>query len=193
MAGFSYTGCMSKDFSATRLDVRAFAQAAGHLQGQTPLSDFKRLAADALSVEGEQPMVHWEAEGELVEQTGGAGHVWLHLTAEVALPMTCQRCLTEADIPLYVDRSFRFVADEVTAEQEDDDSDEDLLAMSREFNLMELIEDELLMEVPVVPRHEECPVPVKLESSDADFEQANEQKENPFAVLQSLNVGKPAD
>ena len=65
--------------------------------------------------------------------------------------------------------------------------------MSREFNLMELIEDELLMEVPVVPRHEECPVPVKLESSDADFEQANEQKENPFAVLQSLNVGKSAD
>ena len=193
MAGFSYTGCMSKDYSATRLDVRAFAQAAGHLQGQAPLSDFKRLAADGLPVEGEQPLVHWEAEGELVEQTGGEGHVWLHLSAEVALPMTCQRCLTEAHIPLYVDRSFRFVADEVTAEQEDDDSDEDLLAMSREFNLLELIEDELLMEVPVVPRHEECPVPVQMESSDADFEQANEQKENPFAKLQSLNIGKSAD
>ena len=130
---------------------------------------------------------------ELVEQTGGEGHIWLHLSAEAALPMTCQRCLTEARIPLYVDRSFRFVADEATAEMEDDDSDEDLLAMSREFNLLELIEDELLMEVPVVPRHEECPVPVQMESSDADFEQANEQKENPFAVLQSLNVGKSAD
>ena len=193
MTGFSYTARMSKDFSATRLDIRAFAQAAGHLQGQAPLSDFKRLAADAQAIEGEQPMVSWEAEGELVEQSGGSGHIWLHVSAEVDVPMICQRCLTEAHIPLYVDRSFRFVADEATAEMEDDDSDEDLLALSREFNLLELIEDELLMEVPVVPRHEECPVPVKLESSDADFEQANEQKENPFAVLQSLNVGKSAD
>lgn len=184
---------MSKDFSATRLEVRAFAQADGHLHGQAPLSDFKRLAADALAITGEQPMVYWEAEGELVEQTGGSGHVWLHLSAEVELPMTCQRCLTEAHIPLYVDRSFRFVTDEATAESEDDDSDEDVLALSSEFNLLELIEDELLMEVPVVPRHEDCPVPVKLEVSDADFEQANEKKENPFAVLQALNVGKSAD
>lgn len=60
---------------------------------------------------------------------------------------------------LYVDRSFRFVPDEETAELEDDDSDEDVLALSSEFNLLELIEDELLMEVPVVPRHEVCPVP----------------------------------
>lgn len=184
---------MSKDFSATRLDVHAFAQAAGHLEGEAPLSDFKRLAVDAQPVEGEQPLVHWGAEGELVEQAGGSGHVWLHVSADVELPMTCQRCLTEARIPLFVDRSFRFVADESTAELEDDDSDEDVLAISREFNLLELIEDELLMEVPAVPRHEECPVPVQLESSDEDFEQANEQKENPFAVLQSLNVGKSAD
>ena len=84
-----------------------------------------RLAADALAITGEQPLVRWEAEGELVEQKGGSGHVWLHLSAEVALPLTCQRCLTEADIPLYVDRSFRFVPDEETAELEDDDSDED--------------------------------------------------------------------
>ncbi|MEQ6433909.1 YceD family protein [Comamonas sp. w2-DMI] len=184
---------MSKDFSATRLDVRAFAQAEGHLQGQAPLSAFKRLAEDAQPHGGAQPEVRWQAEGEFVPETGGAGQVWLHVTAEVDLPMVCQRCLTAASIPLLVDRSFRFVANEALAEQEDDDSEEDVLALSREFDLLELIEDELLMEVPVVPRHDVCPVPVKLESSDADFEQANEQKENPFAVLRSLDVGKSAD
>lgn len=184
---------MSKDFSATRLDVRAFAQAEGHLQGQAPLSAFKRLAEDAQPHGGAQPEVRWQAEGEFVPETGGAGQVWLHVTAEVNLPMVCQRCLTAASIPLLVDRSFRFVANEALAEQEDDDSEEDVLALSREFDLLELIEDELLMEVPVVPRHDVCPVPVKLESSDADFEQASEQKENPFAVLRSLDVGKSAD
>lgn len=191
--GFSYTGAMSKDFSATRLDVHAFAQAAGLLQGQAPLSAFTRLAQDAQPHTGVEPEVRWEVEGELVEEAGGAGKVWLHVYAEVGLPMVCQRCLTMASIPLEVDRSFRFVDDEATAELEDDDSEEDVLALSREFNLLELIEDELLMEVPVVPRHDACPEPVTLQSSDTDFEEANTQKENPFDVLRSLDVGKSAD
>ena len=58
------------------------------------------------------------------------------------------------DVPLDVERSFRFVADEATAEALDEECDEDLLALGREFDLRELIEDELLMALPVVPRHE---------------------------------------
>ncbi|WP_280192182.1 YceD family protein [Delftia sp. PS-11] len=181
---------MSKEFSEARLDVRAFAQAEGQLQGQAPLSAFSRLAQDAAGQDGE---VRWQADGELVAQAGGSGHVWLHLQAEAVVPMTCQRCLTTARIPLEVHRSFRFVADEATAEMEDDDSEEDVLALSREFDLLQLIEDELLMELPVVPRHEACPEPVNMQSSDADFVQAGQEKVNPFAVLRGLDVGKKAD
>jgi len=100
--------------------------------------------------------------------------------------MECQRCLTPVDVPLEVDRAFRFVADEATAEALDDESDEDLLAMSREFDLHELIEDELLMALPVVPKHDECPSVVPLASSDDDFEEANADKPNPFAALAGL-------
>ncbi|HQS64567.1 MAG TPA: YceD family protein, partial [Acidovorax defluvii] len=98
----------------------------------------------------------------------------------------CQRCLTPVDVPLAVERSFRFVADEATAEALDDESEEDLLALSREFDLRELIEDELLMALPVVPRHDECPSAVPLASSDDDFEAASAEKPNPFAALASL-------
>lgn len=182
---------MSKEFSAARLDVRAFAQSQGHLQGQAPLSAFERLAQDA--VQDGTGEVHWRAEGELVEQTGGDGQAWLHLHADALVPMTCQRCLATALIPLEVDRSFRFVADEASAEAEDDDSEEDLLALSREFDLLALVEDELLMELPVVPRHEACPDPVNMQSSDADFVEATQEKVNPFAVLRGLDVGKKAD
>jgi uncharacterized protein len=94
------------------------------------------------------------------------------------------------DVPLSVDREFRFVADEATAEALDEGSEEDLLALSREFNLRELIEDELLMDLPVVPRHDECPTQVKLASSDEDFEEANAGKPNPFAALAGLRQGK---
>lgn len=180
---------MTKEFSPDRLDVRAFAQAQAHLEGQDPLSHFKRLALEA---QGPHDDVHvrWAAQGELRAESGAAKQVWLHLQAELDLPMICQRCLTPASIPLDVDRSFRFVADEATAEALDDESEEDLLALSKDFCLHDLIEDELLMELPVVPMHDVCPEAVPLASSDEDFNQATSEKPNPFAALASLRISK---
>src|SRR5690606_12845544 len=116
---------------------------------------------------------------------------WLHLRVEATFPMVCQRCLTPVDVPLQVERSFRFVPDEATAETLDDEAEEDLLALSREFDLHELIEDEWLMALPVVPRHEVCPEPVPMVSSDEDFDAASADKPNPFAALAALRTGKP--
>jgi len=48
-----------------------------------------------------------------------------------------------------------------------------------------LIEDEFLMELPLVPLHETCPEPVRLSAADPDFEHESPQ-ENPFAVLARL-------
>ena len=42
------------------------------------------------------------------------------LAVRATFPMTCQRCLAPVDVPLEVDREFRFVADEATAEALDD-------------------------------------------------------------------------
>jgi uncharacterized protein len=74
---------------------------------------------------------------------------------------------------------------------EDDSSEEDLLALSRSFDLIELVEDELLMDMPVAPMHEVCPEPVKLSVADDDFAAAGAEKENPFALLQRLKPAKP--
>lgn len=181
---------MTKEFSPDRLDVRAFAQAQAHLEGQDPLSQYKRLALEA---EGphDDVQIRWAAQGELRTEPGALSQTWLHLQAEVDLPMVCQRCLTRAFIPVDVDRSFRFVADEATAEALDDESEEDLLALSKDFALRDLIEDELLMELPVVPMHDVCPEAVPLASSDEDFNQATSEKPNPFAALASLRIAKP--
>ena len=102
----------------------------------------------------------------------------------------CQRCLGPVDIAVSVKQSFRFVGSEEAAEAQDEESEEDVLALSQEFNLADLIEDEVLMAMPVVPRHEECPVEVKLEVADAGFEAASAEKRNPFAVLAKLQGGK---
>ena len=176
---------MTKEFSPQRLDVKAFAQAGGRLAGHDSLLKYERLAQEAKGLHPDL-LVDWEAVGEVRTALGGMGQVWLHIKVRASFPMECQRCMTPVDVPLEVDREFRFVADEATAEALDDESEEDLLALSREFDLHELIEDELLMALPVVPKHDECPTAVPLASSDDDFEEANSEKPNPFAALAGL-------
>jgi uncharacterized protein len=134
--------------------------------------------------------VHWHARGELLNPTHHQPQVWVHLEADATLPLVCQRCLNRVDVELQVDRSFRFVADEATAAAQDDDAEEDLLALSRSFDLLELVEDELLMEVPVAPMHDVCPEAVKMSVADPAFEEAGTERENPFAVLGRLKAGK---
>jgi uncharacterized protein len=177
---------MKRQFTPARLDVRAFAEDGASLSGQARVGDFERLVAEAKGEAREIPLT-WSAEGELRNPQHVQPEAWVHLKAQTVLPMTCQRCLEPVDIPLAVDRSFRFVADEETAAAFDDEAEEDLLAISRAFDLPALVEDELLMEVPVVPRHEVCPADVKLSVEDPDFEQA--RPENPFARLRVLKDG----
>lgn len=180
---------MTKEHSPDRLDVKAFAQAGGHLSGHDTLLKYARLVEEAKGLHPDL-RVDWAADGEVRSTHGIGGQVWLRLKASASMPLICQRCLQPVDVPLEVDREFRFVADEATAEALDDESEEDLLALSREFNLRELIEDELLMAVPLVPRHDECPVPVQLASSDEDFEEASASAPNPFAALAGLRKDK---
>lgn len=179
---------MSKEFLPDRLDIKAFTQAGARLTGNDTLLKYQRLAQEA---QGLHPDLHviWSAQGQLRTSYGMAGQSWLHLQVQATVPMQCQCCLRPVDVALTIDREFRFVADEKTAEELDNDSQEDLLVFSREFALRELIEDELLMELPVVPRHAVCPEALPMQASDADFEQATADKPNPFAALAGL--GKP--
>jgi uncharacterized protein len=180
---------MAKDFDPQRLDVRRFAEEGAELHGDDSVGRYHRLVAETQGVGLDRP-VTWQARGELLNPRHVQPEIWLHLDAAATLPLVCQRCLGRVDMPLVVQRSFRFVADEATAAAQDDEAEEDLLALSRSFDLLELVEDELLMELPVAPRHETCPEPVKMSAVDEGFEQAAAERENPFAVLSRLKAGK---
>jgi uncharacterized protein len=180
---------MAKDFDPHRLDVRRFAEEAGELHESQGLGRFARLTDETVDAPADL-QVHWNARGELRNPKHHEPEIWLHLDADAILPLVCQRCLQRVDMPVAIERSFRFVADEATAAAHDDDSEEDLLALSRSFNLQELVEDELLMDLPVAPRHEACPEPVKMSVVDPGFEQSAPERENPFAVLGRLKTEK---
>ena len=176
----------------TRLDVASFARDGGTLEGQTPLMSLERLSdsthPDARPTEAD--MAHWTAKGENRPVRGGQPEVWLHVAAQATVSLVCQRCLSPVEAPLDAHRSFHFVSDETTAAQLDADSEDDVLALTRSLNLVSLVEDELLLALPLVPRHEVCPEPLPMSHGD-DEEGEEEAAPNPFAALAALKRGGP--
>ncbi len=178
-------------WNPSRLDARRFAEASGRLQDECAASKFTRLAVD-LHPDGlvDVPAsVTWQAAGELRGAAqGAASAVWLHLQAQGTVPLTCQRCLGPVQTPLVVDRWFRFVATESQAEAEDDDAEEDLLALEPRPDLMAVLEDELLMVLPLVPMHEVCPhsLPSSAGTLPDESGSENARRENPFQALSKL-------
>ncbi len=180
----------SRDFDPLQLDVSAFAKAAAVLEGRWPLASLARLResamAEALPRDGVE--IAWQARGERRAMQGGEHQVWLHLTVSTALPLECQRCLQAVEVPLAASRSFLFVHGEDAAAQLDTDSEDDVLALTRALDLRELAEDELLLALPLVPRHEVCPQPLPVPSG---LGEVLEEKPNPFAALAALKRGGP--
>jgi uncharacterized protein len=176
---------MNRAFAPRRLDVNGFAEAAAVLSGSEPVKNYPRLHAD-LADPPDALAVQWQAEGQARSGADGRAVPWLRLTARATAPLVCQRCLSPVEVTLDVDRWFRFAADEAAAAAEDEEAEEDVLAAARDFDLHGLIEDELLMAMPVTPRHEVCPEAVRLSAADPDFDAAGGAKPNPFAVLKQL-------
>lgn len=178
----------SRGFDVLRLDVEAFAVDAATLDGQWPLAELPRLAASANEPGPDHP-VTWRVAGRLVKARVGTPEVWLDLQARVTLPLQCQRCLESVETALEVQSALRFVAGEEQAAELDADSEDDVLALSRALDLRELIEDELILALPLVPTHERCPEPLVAPPEDPAFERAG--KPQPFAVLAALKTVKP--
>ena len=173
------------------VDVEKLAELAQELGGITRLRDFRRLSemAHAESPPAPEESVLWKARGERRVAPGEARQTWLHLEARTRIALTCQRCLQPLEVALAVERSFRFVRGETEAARLDAESEDDVLASSRSFDLLELLEDELLLSLPLVPRHADCRMP--LPQGVADYESLApadpaDVQANPFAVLGAL-------
>jgi len=176
---------MTRQNQVQSLNLQALAASGEPLVGVMPLQKLERLAQESI---GLQPglMVNWQAAAELRVGSTGQPDTWLHLEANTTVPMTCQRCMGAVQTPLQIDQWYRFVANEEIAMAEDDASEEDLLVMAPQFDLLALLEDELLMALPLVPMHEVCPVAPLLSASDLGGDVDEEARPHPFAALAQL-------
>ena len=166
-----------------------FAAEAGQLAGAWPGADLPRLVgSQALPQDVGADAVNWQCRGERRPVAGADPEIWLHLWARTQVWLTCQRCLQPLHEPLAIERRLRFVRDEAQAEALDAESEDDVLALSRSLDLRELVEDELLLALPLVPRHDRCPQPLAVDVAAPAAEVL--PREHPFAALVRLKSGE---
>ncbi len=167
-----------------RLDVARFAADGAQLGGTWPGSDLRRLAeSQALPQDQAAAEVTWHCAGERRPVARGEAEIWLHLVARTEVWLICQRCLQPLREALAVDRWLRFVPGEAEAAALDAESEDDVLALSKTLDLRELIEDELLLALPLVPRHASCAPPMQVDAAPA-------APPNPFDALRPLGSGR---
>ncbi len=176
---------MTRQQQTHNLNLQALVIGGVPLIEHTPLQNLERLAHESIGLQPDS-IVNWQATAELRVGAAGQMDTWLHLRADTSVPLTCQRCMAAVQAPLRVDQWYRFVATEDIAMAEDDASEEDLLVMAPQFDLGCLLEDELLMALPLVPMHDECPVLPAFSAGTTELPADGADRPNPFAALAQL-------
>ena len=105
------------------------------------------------------------------------------LDGEVSLNiyLTCQRCLEALPFNLDLNFSLAFVKNENQAEELREHL-EIYLFEDEELSLIDLISDEILLSMPMVPKHN-----LDCLSSFKEHNNYEQVKESPFAILKNIN------
>jgi uncharacterized protein len=162
-------------------DVFRFAREARQLAGETRLVAFERLRDQLARSDG---ALVWRLTGRLDAE--GKALLALEVTGRVVL--RCQRCLAALDWPLAVDVALSPLrVGQPVPEGELDNDEVDVIEVGAEggLDVLALIEDEIILALPFVPRHEEdCAVLDQREVA------GGAGRESPFAVLSALAGGQ---
>lgn len=160
--------------SAQHVDGFEFCRLNEQSSGVTPVAAFARLATEAADTAGE---IRWSVSGGRHPK----GFPQLTLSVEGDVALLCQRCLASYRQPLASTTLLVMARDEADADDTEatlDDDRIDVIVGSTSLDLLQLVEDEALLSLPLSPRHETCPGDVPTLASD--------KPESPFLVLKAL-------
>lgn len=170
---------MLKGSIPPHIDPRKLADRAATLEGGWPIKQFPRLCEQLVSDVGD---VHARFEFGRDEQ----GLIVMRGELEVEVQMVCQRCLESAVLPVHSE--FVYAVLREGASQDSLPKGYDALEVGEEpLDLLTLVEDELLLALPIVPTHDPdaCQHPAGFAA--APDPSVNEvSRSNPFDVLAQL-------
>ena len=161
-----------------RLDLIATAEAGRQLQGSIAISDLERLVPALVSDAGEL-----QVEMGLGKDPAGTRYLTGSIRGEVVLK--CERCLGNMTLPLDLTYRLGLVSSDAEADVLPEWY-EPLIVTAEPAHIADVIADEVLLALPIVPIHKDgldCQEFVKEYAPPV-----NEQRENPFAVLAELKL-----
>ena len=155
--------------------------------GFLTMSDMPRLAQEASSVNPGDGFA-WQMETHFEDSPGSEPRQVLDLALKGRLHLVCQRCLQDCAVNLDEKRRFVLVASEAEADDYPlEDEEQEPLVASQHFNLLETIEDEVLLSLPLIPKHPEgfCEPHATVFGLE-DEDEGSDDRENPFNILKNM-------
>jgi uncharacterized protein len=121
-----------------------------------------------------------------------AGQMPARVDFRASVTMTCQRCLGPVTLDIEQGSELLLAPDPVDAAAEPEGRDV-VVAPGWRLDVAGLIEDELLLALPLVPRHESEQHCVERDRHFGPPGEAAPERENPFAALSRLRRGERDD
>jgi uncharacterized protein len=160
------------------LDPYKSAQRRLLCQGYFELSGFERLRAVSTINSGQ---INVDVKFDIDEQN----LVKISGTGATVITLTCQRCNEPFEQAITIEYCFSPIKKAEQADELPSYYDAIELDENGEVNLLSMVEDELLLVIPLIPKHElkDCPAP-----QDSVWGKLPDEldKPNPFDVLKKL-------
>ncbi|MSQ72987.1 MAG: hypothetical protein EXR27_17100 [Betaproteobacteria bacterium] len=154
------------------IDGIPFARGGHEQRGEAGLDHFARL----LGLGCRACRLQFWLRGATNDQ--GRPCLRLKLTGEIEL--ICQRCLRELDFPILIDTELELCEDFRSIAEAEDEVDR--VVADREMCVAHLLEDEIMLALPMVPSHQSCTPSVTTILPQA-------ARELPFGALAGLKRG----
>jgi len=153
------------------IDSVEFARTGESLSGDAPVGELARLADSLFDACGK---LHYELKGG----SDSKQRLRLQLAVTGTINLRCQRCLGSLAYPIDVQTNLLVLAQQAGGETAEID-DLDGVPADAHTDVWSLVEDEILLGIPLAPRHaeEECSPAVKVSGNRAA---------SPFAALAKL-------
>ncbi len=160
------------------VDVRRLAKAKQNISGKIGLKKFGRLGQNLARCDG-AIAVELQFDKDIV------GLYYISGKLQGELQLTCQRCMQP--MPSIVEHEFMLspVWTDAQAKILPEYYEPVMLLDDERLSLAEIIEDELILQLPVLAKHDEQDCCVKVATLDENSE-VLPKKPNPFAVLAAL-------
>ncbi|UUM21218.1 DUF177 domain-containing protein [Mycoavidus sp. SF9855] len=144
-------------------DVFAFVRNQQQACGEVLVQDLPRILNEVTpDTLAHHSALRWTVTGEIRQELAAGGKAvavsYLRLALQGQLWLACQRCLEPYEEQLAIDIWYRVVESNAQADAVPvNDEQVDVIVGSRRFDLIDLIDEELLLSLPLVPKHAVCP------------------------------------